>query len=118
MVQEVYKLEDLETLEEKFYYSILVLSMMFQELSRHSGFGTLATTAGFEPSIREFFFDNMSQHFRNNFPTIKSILQQWNPGVTPQNVQPYLLSSGSPNVLSFLHLVSQSLCEEMVQSTI
>jgi hypothetical protein len=99
----------------KLYYGILTVSMMFEEYSRHDGFGMYGTIGALRPAAREFFFGCIWTAISENISEFTDTLRRWHPLVTSDNLQPYLLKNTLPNIVSFLHLISQSICHEHVR---
>src|SRR5271170_5937315 len=102
--------------DQKFFYAILTIQMMFQEFSRHEGFGMYGTIGALKVPSKNFFFQCLWGAIADNMSDFTDNLHQWNPAVTAQNLQPYLQDNHLPNVVSFIHLISQSICLQHVWS--
>jgi hypothetical protein len=87
---------------------------MFHEFCTHDGFGMFATVGGLGESSQKFYRDYISERVVEHLETVSKVSFLRNPGVGARNIQPYVLESAPPNIISALHLISQSLCHEHV----
>ena len=108
------KIDELGTDKNKFYFAILILSIMFQEFSRNLGFGIYCNVGAMKLDRRRFFFERMFSAIQTNIQRILPVLGDWHPNVAPDNIRPYIQQHAIPNVISFIHLISQAICDEHV----
>jgi len=101
-------------MDQRFFYSTLMTSVMYQNICSQDGFGSFQTYGTISKSVRDGLERQMFDCIQTHWNQLSNILQQWHQDVTPENIQPFVTSS-EPNVISFLHLIAQSINDEWVQ---
>ena len=99
---------------ESTYLSILTTCSLFWEFCNHDGFGTLSTIAGLGNDIKVYFLNYVWKTAVENIVLLTQSLQALAPGVSADNIRPYMSSDSLPNVLSPFHLITQSLLHDYV----
>jgi hypothetical protein len=97
-----------------FYESILSSSLLFDQFSRNAGFRAYANQGGMSPGRQSFLFETLWGDLSAERDLFKEVLRVWHSGVTPVNLNPFMADNSYPNVLSYMHLVGQSMVQEHV----
>jgi len=98
------------------WLAIITHSSIFWEYAAHDGFGSLSTIAGLGAPIKQWFLNQLWATVFFNLTPFVNAIRAHSPGVRANNVQPYMRSESPPNVLSPLHLISQSIKHDYVYS--
>jgi len=88
---------------------------MYQNLCHTSGFGSLQTYGTIRESIRDDLEGHIFGTIETRWDEFSQVMHQWHRDVSPNNLQPFI-GRCEPNVISFLHLVAQSINDEWVFS--
>jgi hypothetical protein len=99
------------------YLAILTISSMFNEFCKHEGFGIFATVGGLGITSQGFFFTYIFNCLRSQLSLYSKVLFNLHPGVKPTNLRLYVTDNEIPNIISPLHLISQSLGHEYVMNS-
>ena len=99
------------------YLAILSISSMFNEFCRHEGFGIFATVGGLGMASQEFFFAYIFNCLRSQLSLYSKALFNLHPDVKPSNLRLYVTDNEIPNIISPLHLISQSLNHEYITNS-
>jgi hypothetical protein len=66
--------------------------------------------------IQQFFFDEICGVVRDHLAQMAEAIREGDPDVTAASIRPYMTTAQAPNLISFYHLVFQSLKHEHVPS--
>ena len=102
------------TKDQRLHFSCLAMSSMFNEFSKSKGFDTFKTIGKLNAPCKNFLVDTVWHEPKKSLPLFLATLTEMHPGFEVGGIQPYVLSTVSPNVISVFHLAAQSLCHEYV----
>src|SRR5271163_4831634 len=90
-----------------------MLSVMFQNVCSTSALGSFQTYGSIAEVVREDLEKTMFTTIRSHWNELREVLQQRHPGSTPGNLRPFV-GKEEPNIISFFHLIAQSINDEWV----
>ena len=96
------------------FQSTLVTSILFDEVSSHESLAVFATLGGLGEPIQEFVRQQLADAVIANWDQVFGAASARYMGLSSTSLQPYVIASLIPNIVSPFHLSCQALCAEYV----
>jgi hypothetical protein len=117
VAMEINSLEDgrSESSREKHFVATMAVSSIFASIcDRNDNFGQFSSMGGYRERAQQYLLDLLFERFAANWAEISKCVCSLHQEVDPDTLQPYTQNARPPNVLSFFHLVFQSLSSDFV----
>src|ERR1700726_2553172 len=96
------------------FESILMTSILFEEVSKHESLAVFATLGGLGEPSQDFVRQQLTSAVTANWKQVFGAASGRYMGLSSASLQPYVTATLIPNIVSPLHLSCQALCAEYV----
>ena len=102
---------------DKFGFGTLVTAHIFQQVTRRNdGFGEFGAIGSCHGKSQDYFLDLIWKTIESRLSDFQVAIAGHYPDVSSFNLRPYMTKHACPNIISFFHLVFQSLRHDFVYS--
>jgi len=109
------EMKDDMTIREKSSLATMAVSCVFAEVSsRNKNFGEFASLGSYHLHTQKYFLGLIGKEVEENIVDFSASLAAYFPSLNSEILKPFMNKTEAPNVLSFFHLVFQSLRQDFV----
>ena len=94
---------------DRYFFGILAASDLFLEFCRNDSFGCFSTIGSLHRKSQDFFMEKIWDSIVMNINDFMKVIESFHPHINPTNLQLYMKKDAAPNIISFMHLIYQSL---------